>query len=99
VIRRIEKTETRQVRTEVVESISCDICGREQSHPSDNRWDAHGYHYKETTIELEDGSCYPGEIDFVRTHFDICPTCFIEKLAPWIKSFKNADPSTTHVEA
>lgn len=75
----------------VEDKTTCDICGKDiTQHFS--------YDVSECEISMEEGERYPECTDINKTSFDICPTCFKDKLTPFIKSFQNADPTITEIE-
>lgn len=61
----------------------CDICGRETRHLD---WATGSYDIKETEIRLREGSSYPEGGSGTSIEVDICPTCFREKLLPWLET-------------
>lgn len=67
----------------VVVKIVCDICGAE--NPGDD-WSTGHYEVNKTTIEYESGDHYPGDRFTTFLCCDICPTCFVHKLMPWVES-------------
>ncbi len=87
---------------EVESHRACDICGKEQ-HP-DGVWPEKyalrdgAFGVLDTEVSIEEGTNYPGDYDVSEIEYDICPTCFKEKLIPWIESHAIAEstevPST-----
>jgi len=71
-------TETR------IDKLKCDLCGAE-SHDRDD-WSAERYAVAETTIQCKTGSSYPEGGSGTEYNIDLCPTCFEEKLIPWLQS-------------
>lgn len=71
---------------EVVESVTCDICGAETNKP--------GYDIDETTINYRYGERYPEGGSWSEVVVDLCGKCFEEKLIPWLKS-QGATPRET----
>ena len=81
----MRQTTTVQVMREQVETILlvCDICGRQGSTVRD--WGSGAFDATETTVELVEGSRYPEGGAGTKRTIDICPTCFKEKLIPWVE--------------
>ena len=69
---------------EITVSLKCEICGDES--PTSDNWKQDCYNTLKPTIQLEESSHYPGDYYGTRTHIDLCPTCFEEKLIPWLKA-------------
>ncbi len=71
---------TREV-TEIV-SITCDLCKR--TVKKDSWGTSGGDNVAESTVSLKTGSWFPegGSGDLVK--FDICPSCFRDKLIPML---------------
>ena len=80
-------TEKRMISKESTISVSlvCDICGKRA--PCADDWTIEPYETLDTTIEFDEGTCYPEERSGERISADICPECFKTKLIPWIESF------------
>ena len=77
-----------ETRTETYErvrtvSITCDLCGA-TSHLGDS-WGADVFTVLGTEVKLEQGHRYPEGGNITTTRIDICPTCFVEKLVPWVE--------------
>lgn len=68
---------------EVVDKITCDLCGRkintQQENLRDNKID-------EVVISYDKGTTYPDGGSGVHTKLDMCGTCFEERLMPWIEA-------------
>jgi hypothetical protein len=62
-------------------STVCDLCGDE----SETAW-APRYSAFEATVSLRDGNSYPEGGSGTKIEYDLCPTCFREKLIPWLES-------------
>jgi hypothetical protein len=62
-------------------STVCDLCGDE----SETGWAPH-YSAFEATVRLRDGIAYPECGNGTEIEYDLCPTCFREKLIPWLES-------------
>lgn len=88
-------TETRTREYQATTAIRCDICGREvqESNWVESYWgveETEGRFYARRWT----GEQYPeggwGEV----WEFDICPTCFAERLIPWLREQGvNVEPS------
>lgn len=64
---------------------TCDLCGTEAK---DGRWasDIYEVNEVEVTVRQKDGHNYP-EGGFGEEYVvDLCPTCFKERLIPWLQS-------------
>lgn len=73
---------------------TCDICAVEADRPGAGQWVASShFDVSQTTITLEEGSAYPEGRDTTRMSFDICPTCFKNKLIPFMATH-GAKPRT-----
>lgn len=69
----------------VVDKTLCDLCGRESEGVRDN-WLNDNYDFEETSIKLSTGYRYHDDGERTTKEYHICPTCFNEKLIPWMKS-------------
>lgn len=90
-----EKTIPAKTSRELV-SIRCDICTRQAKDPEN--WSGRSiYDIDGTTVRMEiqrsDGTSFPEGTRRTDIRFDICPTCFEEKLVPFLESL-GAKPST-----
>ena len=87
-------TKTKQVsQTTIVETV-CDMCGtRFKGDGFDND---SLYKVAEVYIEFKEGEQYPegGRFDMIKP--DICPSCFKEKVIPFLES-EGVDCSPTEV--
>lgn len=74
---------------EIVKTIDmkCDICGKPAKRPNREDWTDGSYDVNETTVECKVGTDYPSGGSWEEWISEICPTCFREKLIPWIESF------------
>jgi hypothetical protein len=66
----------------VLHQLTCDLCAKN----SNAGWGAGAYEVLETEVRCKTGSSYPEGGSDKETTIDICPTCFTEKLVPWVKS-------------
>lgn len=68
-------------------SISCDFCGKQGRYGG---WEESYFDVDETeisvTIKQRDGKNYPECGSGEKFHCDMCPTCFKEKLFPFLQS-------------
>ncbi len=65
---------------EVLVAIHCDIC-RKVFKNNFRGVDAH-----ETTVSLREGYSFPDGRSVTEISFDVCPSCFKEKVIPWFRS-------------
>jgi hypothetical protein len=85
------KMETRPV-THCVERV-CDLCGGKAASPEWSQWEtSSSYDVSEVHISCEEGSSFPEGRSTEKLFFDVCPTCFHEKVVPWMES-QGAKPS------
>lgn len=68
---------------EVVDYITCDLCGLKIKSDHDCRLD-----YEENKVEIQwrRGSSHPEEGFGLLTTVDMCSTCFEKRLMPWLQS-------------
>jgi len=71
-----------------VKTRKCDLCGKEADG---EEWEAKScYRVNETEIRVQvrqkEGNNYPEGGSGTMYEIDLCPTCFKEKLVPWLKS-------------
>ncbi len=93
-MRRKEKRTT-TTEGEVVVEIRCDLCGQAGNHlRSHAPWAAGSYDVNETEVKMRTGHSYPEGGSGEEVKYDICPTCFTEKLMPWLAS-QGANPTRT----
>ncbi len=63
---------------------SCDICNTPSKYP--DCWTDGGFvGVLLPAREPEDGTHFPEDRDTETTELEICPTCFKERLIPWVK--------------
>jgi hypothetical protein len=94
-MRKTEKR-TREITETVETEVACDLCG--VARRRETCWEhAAPYNVSETTIVLEAGTRYPGSGEITRTTFDVCPTCFLDRLMPWLAS-QGATPHVKRVD-
>jgi len=64
----------------------CDLCGFSAKGED---WGAGFYEVNETEVRVEvrhkEGSSYPEGGDGTEYDIDICPSCFVNKLVPWVE--------------
>lgn len=60
----------------------CDLCGKTTAR----NWGAKRFEVAETEVRLRTGENYPDGGSGQETTVDVCPTCFKEKLIPWVES-------------
>jgi hypothetical protein len=65
----------------------CDLCGMESKS---SEWDAGLYNVNETeikiTIKQKEGTSYPEGGSGTEYEIDLCPSCFTNRLIPWLRS-------------
>jgi hypothetical protein len=85
-----DKTETRTYKECVKQT--CDICQVETLDPPG--WDSGSYKVADTEIKMvcKVGFNYPEGGSSVNTSFDICPTCFINRVVPLFKKTFGIEP-------
>jgi len=85
-VKKILPAEPAKPEREVIQGqgVICDVCGKK----SDKKgyWNTGIYDIEDTTVEMDIGTSFPGDHDVINTSFDICPTCFKDKLIPWLAS-------------
>jgi hypothetical protein len=73
---------------ECLVEVTCDICKRRADRPGGGQWDApSAYTVSETSVSCEEGDASPEGGNIESLSFDICPTCFKEKLIPFFALF------------
>jgi len=74
-----EKTYEKTVR------IECDLCGAEAEGETfdGSIWSAEEIEV-EVRVHMTEGEAFPGDYDIKACRIDLCPTCFKEKLIPFI---------------
>lgn len=85
-MRRFETLPFYEVREVLVET-TCDLC---PAIAKKGYWESSSWEVNETEIEItvrqKDGSNSPEGGSGTEFTVDICPSCFKEKLIPWLKS-------------
>ena len=84
----------REVETDVLVTLRCDLCGKAQKDPCEEDWAETVYEVSETKVkmkstvivEMREGECYPDGGATTAYQVDICPDCFKNELIPWLKS-------------
>ena len=90
-----KKTVHREYDSEVVDSVTCDICKKIYQG---EHWERESsYDVLETEVKMKTGSSYPEGGSGEEISFDICPTCFTEKLVPVLKEL-GAEPTVSDWE-
>jgi hypothetical protein len=76
------KTEKRLVER------ACDICQGKADRPGTGHWEAADtFAISRTTVSFEEGTSFPGDYNTETMSFDICPTCFKDKLVKFFAMF------------
>jgi ribosomal protein S27E len=75
--------------------VKCDLCGRLLQNPEGGtdhfvqpNWSKADWGVDEVVIKRTHGESYPEEAFVEVDCIDLCPTCFTEKLIPWLESQK-----------
>ena len=76
---------------EVLDELKCDICKDVAKH---HKWGKGNYSTNEVKIEWINGMSYPDDCWGNIVSYDMCPTCFQNKLMPWLES-QGATPTKT----
>lgn len=85
------------VTVEKVTHCLCDLCGvkGEPSYDGEVEWENKIDHDEvKTWVALAKGYSYPDGGSWERLTFHICPTCFRDKLVPWVEG-QGAKRTTT----
>jgi len=81
------KTEKREVERRVLADVRCDLCGAQAKQPW-NEWGVGCYEVNEVEVRVEvrakDGDNYPDGGSGTEYMVDLCPTCFRDRLIPWL---------------
>lgn len=76
---------TRKVEEEVLDELRCDLCGTKADHGT---WESGCYRVDETdlsvTVKQRSGDVYPEGGSGTEYLIDLCPTCFKDRLVPWL---------------
>lgn len=78
---------------EVEGPVRCDLCGRTAPSHDHKPWAEGAYDVTEPVMSLKTGHSYPEGGSGETLSFDVCPTCFEEKVIPWMAS-QGATPRT-----
>lgn len=73
-------------------STTCDLCG----DITDNDWSP-GYEQNEAKVAIQEMKAYPEGGWGAEYEYDICPTCFKEKIMPWLKK-QGAEPRKRDID-
>lgn len=94
-MKHIRKVKEPAREREVVDKITCDLCGAEgiDTGLSEARWTSTMYCVEDTAIRLIEGDVYPEGGQQILTEFHICAKCFKQKLMPWLIE-QGANPTT-----
>jgi len=80
------KTILKQYESEVLDSLTCDICGKTTNR---DNWSDKDFNVNKVTIKLEQGNRYPPDCENGEDiTVDICPDCFMTRLVPFFKTFE-----------
>lgn len=93
-----EKKTVEQVQV-VVDAIECDLCHTQHPKASvdfqgEVEWEHAGYagDFSRSIVSFESGFSCPEDRIAKRRSYHICPTCFEQRLEPWLKS-NGAEPT------
>jgi hypothetical protein len=88
---KIKETRPKTGMETIIVCRTCDICGRKSDRPFDSRNWSNGYYVTDETeisvickAEKSSGSSDGGSGTSIEV--DLCPTCFRDKLIPFLKS-------------
>ena len=83
---RIYKTETVTREIETLDEIRCDLCG---AVGKDGTWERGVWEVNNTTVEVaihqKEGQSYPEGGWGTEYTIDLCPSCFVNRLVPWLQ--------------
>ena len=81
------KTVERITTHQWLEQVTCDLCG---ATGKGEDWGSSTWEVNETTIEItvhhKEGESYPEAGWGTEYTIDLCPTCFVNRLVPWLRS-------------
>ena len=84
---RITKDVERKRIENIITEIRCDICGKVAKGGT---WVSSEWEVNEVkigvTLHTKEGQHYPETAWGTEYNVDLCPTCFADKLLPWLKS-------------
>lgn len=85
-MRKFER-QIKQVESDVLVETTCDLCG---TVASSGEWESSAWEVNEVELEVtvrqKDGTSYPEGGYGTDYTVDMCPSCFKNKLIPWLKS-------------
>ena len=73
----------------VEHKITCDLCGKDCENPDGVHgpsWARSDYDIDRVVVGTKVGSSYPEGGNYRKEQYDICPTCYEEKLKPFLHS-------------
>ena len=84
---RIYKTVSKMRTWDELDEIRCDLCG---AIGEGGKWERGIWRVDETTVEVaihqREGESYPEGGSGTEYVIDLCPTCFVNRLIPWLRS-------------
>jgi hypothetical protein len=88
-MRSYKKVQVPASEKDVIDTISCDICGRKVEPREDGQayWEENPDYSQRTSVKTE---VIIGYDVFSTTEIDICGECFRRTLIPWIEKFGKA---------
>ena len=73
----------------VVDRVFCDVCKKEIEEPD-------SFEINHCEVECQLGDSFPEGSSWESLTFDICSTCFKDKLVEWFKSFGSPPTKSSH---
>lgn len=77
---------TKTIQTEDIKDTLCDICGSSEEKWESTKGQSWGHHSEEISLYHKITESYCGEGTSNEIDLDVCPTCFRDKILPFIKS-------------
>ena len=74
---------------EVVDYTVCDLCGAKLQNEA--------YEINESTVSCRYGESYPDNGHATHIEFDVCKSCFVGKLIPWME-LQGVKPTITEAD-
>jgi hypothetical protein len=88
-------TETRRISRTA--AVVCDLCYTRYDGATSHNWASDSFGIERTILSYEQGSVYPEGGSTTTTHFDICPSCMVTRVIPWLCS-QGATPTTRKID-
>lgn len=71
-----------EYKRQVLSEITCELCRKTTKY----EWKMGDYNLVEVEVRLKTGTSYPEGGMGEEINIDICPSCFENKLVPWVQS-------------